>query len=796
VLGNLEVATGIYVRLSNGDGTFQPPVIHVTPDVVFSLTVADLDGDKLPDVTTINIDGLTLESSISTLLNRNTTYVAAYLTTDVSTLFVAEGDLNDDGLPDLVTANEGTDNVSVVLSSPGGFLPTFNYPVGDRPTTVAITDLNGDGRSDLVAANSNNSSLSVLLGNGDGTFQSGMTAAAGTNPYCVAVGDVNDDNVPDLVAANHGNNNLSVLLGNGDGSFQPRVNFTTGNGPRFVSIGDLNGDGNFDLATANSTGSSISILLGNGDGSFQTRTDYSVGIDPRSVSIGDLNGDGVPDLAVANGSSNGVSILLGYGDGTFQAAAYQFVDGYPVSLAIGDLDGDYMPDLAVARFLRNQIAILRGNGDGTFAAPEFIGTGGRTYGICIADLNGDGGQDIATTNHQQGRVALFMGEPNRAKDFRDTVNSVITTPAIDSLIGDGSTAVATTAVPHLFRSAEPVTISGATPAAFNGTFFITVLSPTEFSYSCAASGTASGANKRATRPRESYPVMQWTLAGLSYLERTVGRVARAEQYLLPMNQTLSALATGVLANDIEPPAPISTSPCMTAVAISSPAPETFASFTPPDAAGHFSYTPPLNFQGTAKFQYRARADLVPNSNAFPACTTVSLLQDSVPVWISIVVLDGLDCAPTIDTPPLDTAYTQGGTASFLARASSPAGRLTFQWQRNAVDVQDRQSMSTDESSITGATGQLLTISNMQPSDQGSYTCIISSACGSIATAAASLGSPCSADFDGSGTVAVPDIFAFLSAWFAQDPSADFNRDSAISVPDIFAFLAAWFAGCP
>jgi hypothetical protein len=55
---------------------------------------------------------------------------------------------------------------------------------------------------------------------------------------------------------------------------------------------------------------------------------------------------------------------------------------------------------------------------------------------------------------------------------------------------------------------------------------------------------------------------------------------------------------------------------------------------------------------------------------------------------------------------------------------------------------------------------------------------------------------CSADFDTSGSLGVPDIFAFLSAWFALDPAADFNGDSAISVPDIFSFLSAWFTGCP
>ncbi len=57
------------------------------------------------------------------------------------------------------------------------------------------------------------------------------------------------------------------------------------------------------------------------------------------------------------------------------------------------------------------------------------------------------------------------------------------------------------------------------------------------------------------------------------------------------------------------------------------------------------------------------------------------------------------------------------------------------------------------------------------------------------------GEPCAADFDGNGTREVPDIFAFLSAWFAGDASAEFDGAPGITVPDIFAFLSEWFAGC-
>ncbi len=50
------------------------------------------------------------------------------------------------------------------------------------------------------------------------------------------------------------------------------------------------------------------------------------------------------------------------------------------------------------------------------------------------------------------------------------------------------------------------------------------------------------------------------------------------------------------------------------------------------------------------------------------------------------------------------------------------------------------------------------------------------------------------DFNGDGTIAVPDIFAFLNAWFLGDPSADFNGSGGLSTLDIFDFLNGWFAG--
>src|SRR5262245_28650548 len=89
-----------------------------------------------------------------------------------------------------------------------------------RPFSVAVGDFNGDKVEDLVVANYGSDNVSVLLGNGDGTFQAARNFGVGSDPHSVAVGDFNGDGKPDVAVANQNSDNVSVLLGNGDGSFQ------------------------------------------------------------------------------------------------------------------------------------------------------------------------------------------------------------------------------------------------------------------------------------------------------------------------------------------------------------------------------------------------------------------------------------------------------------------------------------------------------------------------------------------------------------------------------------------------
>ena len=128
---------------------------------------------------------------------------------------MAVADVNGDGKPDLLVTNEcssGCTNgsVSVLLGNGDGtFQTAVSYGSGgEYALSVAVADVNGDGKPDMLVANDcasgcTNGLVSVLLGNGDGTFQTAVSySSGGVDAWAVAVGDMNGDGKPDLVVAN------------------------------------------------------------------------------------------------------------------------------------------------------------------------------------------------------------------------------------------------------------------------------------------------------------------------------------------------------------------------------------------------------------------------------------------------------------------------------------------------------------------------------------------------------------------------------------------------------------------
>lgn len=114
-------------------------------------------------------------------------------------------------------------NASAQGCSTASFTAAANFAAGDGPISVATGDFNGDGKLDLATANNSSNNVSVLLGNGKGGFDTATNFGVGIRPQSVTTGDFDGDGKLDLATANEGSDNISVLLNSCTASTPPVI---------------------------------------------------------------------------------------------------------------------------------------------------------------------------------------------------------------------------------------------------------------------------------------------------------------------------------------------------------------------------------------------------------------------------------------------------------------------------------------------------------------------------------------------------------------------------------------------
>jgi hypothetical protein len=320
------------------------------------------------------------------------------------------GDFNGDGLLDVATANDYTNDVSVLLGvGDGTFQPAQHFAAGFFPFAIVSADFDADGALDLATANQLGDSVSILFGRGDGTFDSPLDVAAGTFSWGIGAGDFNEDGRADLVTINLGADDVSILIGRGDGTFEDEQRFAAGQDPGGLELADLDRDGHLDVVVGNFESHDVSVLLGRGNGTLEPERRFSVGEGPTNrIAVGDYDGDGHYDLATANSGSDDVAVLLGDGQGGFAGNARFAVGTAPFGVVSDDFDGDGRLDLASVNRLTNDVAVLLGRGDGTFDGQVRYRVGLQPWNILLGDFNGDGKNDLATVNSRSHDVSVLV----------------------------------------------------------------------------------------------------------------------------------------------------------------------------------------------------------------------------------------------------------------------------------------------------------------------------------------------------------------------------------------------------
>lgn len=343
--------------------------------------------------------------------------------TAINTPGLAVGDVNKDGLPDLVTLNPNNSSligpISVFLNNgAGGFGAPINIAADPpNPFAVAIGDYNRDGNPDLaIAGGGGTTGLQIRLGNGTGNFPTGTFINSEQTSPVIASADFNGDGNLDVAICNNVNQ-LRVLNGNGNGTFAAATSFTTAAVCQDLETADFNVDGRPDLAVAMRlapAAQGVQTFINNGAGFNAPINNTASGA--NSMVVADFNRDCIPDLAVAQFDSSvtgtPIFIMLGSGSGSLTTATTINVNNFPRYMAVGDFNRDKKVDLAIRRNVNNtaganNLTILPGNGNGTFGtafeSSIAVPTSSTSMQIVQIDANLDGKDDLII-----GRLGGFL----------------------------------------------------------------------------------------------------------------------------------------------------------------------------------------------------------------------------------------------------------------------------------------------------------------------------------------------------------------------------------------------------
>jgi hypothetical protein len=164
---------------------------------------------------------------------------------------VTVADFNGDGKLDFAVGIDSWDGnsqgIAVALGNGDGTFQTPNlYSTTKQnywdlewpyPGFVQAGDINGDGIPDLVYTNTSYSTVGVLLGNGDGTFGTPTEYPAGGDAYGLALADVNSDGALDVVTANDDSLAVTVLLNANGSAEQPNYTVSANTMTNTVAAG-------------------------------------------------------------------------------------------------------------------------------------------------------------------------------------------------------------------------------------------------------------------------------------------------------------------------------------------------------------------------------------------------------------------------------------------------------------------------------------------------------------------------------------------------------------------------------
>lgn len=270
----------------------------------------------------------------------------------------------------------------------------YSLNPGELDTVAAVSaDMNGDGHPDIIEAN-NGDSFFVYLNDGGGTFlKSAPVRRIFDDIHSLLVADFNNDGRNDIYIGQYGDADLIYFNdGSGDNIHQWKYISLENSTSMTVAIhDDVDGDGDQDLIVGTNQ-NGVQVLINNGVGEFTNRGTVS-GSEHGRIKRLRLKQDGKRRF-----------ILFNSGNSLYQAEnlSGNMLKAQPLAthvnnFNVSDITGD--SDQEVFCIASRRFTILAGDEVRSFKLNR------ASVEMCAADLNGDGFTDLAGTGG--GRINIL-----------------------------------------------------------------------------------------------------------------------------------------------------------------------------------------------------------------------------------------------------------------------------------------------------------------------------------------------------------------------------------------------------